>query len=333
MIIKHKINTILISLIKYFFLLVLGYMIIFFSIYFFSVFLLVQGVTPNNILIKEYQRNFYHLGNRNIWQGNKDCIQFDEDLIFVPKYTTCKFNNLEFETTLTFNQFGRYSDYNKNNSNKLISIIGDSHGMGWGVNDNETFSYVLEKKLQDPVVNLSVAGYGTIRQLIHLEKSGLMDRIETVIIQYCDNDLGENLTFQNLNEKESKEKFELLISEKKIHIFKKLRKYFRFSQTIPIDILREKNKLNDFSTHEKSLIKTLKKFPSLSDKRIIIFNVNWFETDFYNYPFGRHKELKNVYFVDLNLKKEHFFRVDGHLNENGHHYVANKLSTFIKKEL
>ena len=39
--------------------------------------------------------------------------------------------------------------------------------MQWvGVNDNETFSALLEKKLNKPVYNLAVSGYGTTREII-----------------------------------------------------------------------------------------------------------------------------------------------------------------------
>ena len=42
--------------------------------------------------------------------------------------------------------------------------------MGWGVNDDETFSALLEKNLNRNVYNLSVSSYGTKRELIRLEK-------------------------------------------------------------------------------------------------------------------------------------------------------------------
>ena len=37
--------------------------------------------------------------------------------------------------------------------------------MGWGVNDDETFSHYLEKKLNKKVYNLAVSSYGTVREL------------------------------------------------------------------------------------------------------------------------------------------------------------------------
>ena len=46
-----------------------------------------------------------------------------------------------------------------------ILVLGDSIAMGWGVNDYETFSYLLEKNLKMKVYNLGVSSYGTIREI------------------------------------------------------------------------------------------------------------------------------------------------------------------------
>ena len=43
-----------------------------------------------------------------------------------------------------FDKYGRLSDHPSTNS-KGIVVLGDSHAMGWGVNDQDTFSSQLEK--------------------------------------------------------------------------------------------------------------------------------------------------------------------------------------------
>ena len=137
----------ILKLFGYIFLILFNYIFICFTIYIVSAILLIKDIKPNNILIKEYQRNFYQkAGLMNIWQANPDCIEFDDKIIFKPKETTCEFNNLEFKTSLTFDENGRYSNNFRDLTKKSIIVLGDSHAMGWGVNDNETFSYLLEKK-------------------------------------------------------------------------------------------------------------------------------------------------------------------------------------------
>ena len=89
------------------FLILINYIFIFFSLYIFSAFLLINKITPDIKLIRDYQRNFYQFGGiREIWQSNEECIDYDKDLIFVPKKTSCDFNNIEFNTSL---KFVRYS--------------------------------------------------------------------------------------------------------------------------------------------------------------------------------------------------------------------------------
>ena len=105
-----KTKMIIIKFLKYIFIFIFSYIIIFFSIYILSGFLLINEITPKQKLIKHYQRNFYlNIGIRDIWQSHIECIEFDEDLIFVPKKTSCRFKNLEFDTIVTFDKFGRYS--------------------------------------------------------------------------------------------------------------------------------------------------------------------------------------------------------------------------------
>ena len=67
----------------YIFLILFNYTFICFTIYIVSAILLIKDIKPNNILIKEYQRNFYQkAGLMNIWQANPDCIEFDDKIIF-----------------------------------------------------------------------------------------------------------------------------------------------------------------------------------------------------------------------------------------------------------
>ena len=78
----------ILKLLKFFLIFIFSYIIVCISIYTISGFLLIGGIKPKFELIKHYQRNFYFYGGlRNIWQSKKECIDFDEDLIFVPKKT------------------------------------------------------------------------------------------------------------------------------------------------------------------------------------------------------------------------------------------------------
>ena len=200
--------------------------------------------------------------------------------------------------------------------------------MGWGVNDRETFSYLLEKKINRPVYNLRVSGYGTIRELIRLQESNLLDKIDTIIIQYCFNDHGENVGYKNTSIDVSKKKYDLVKQGVKFSIWKKLRKSFRYSITIPKDILTKKNKSMSFDHHNEAFIEVLKKFPFLEDKRIIVFYTNGHQQKFTNFPSSKSKVFDNLEYTDLDIEndKNNFYLIDGHLNPIGHQKIANKLS-------
>ena len=151
--------------IKYIPLIIINYFLLFFLIYIISGYLLLRGITPDLKLINTYQVNFYLEAVRNIWQNNSECVEFDKDLIYVPKFKNCSFKNIEFDTNISFDRLGRVSNHpnEEKNKKKSIAVIGDSFAMGWGVNDNETFASILENKINKNVYNLAVSSYGTKR--------------------------------------------------------------------------------------------------------------------------------------------------------------------------
>ena len=165
-------------------------------IFFFSYYSIINEKIYKNRFINAIQKSIYFKGGyRNIWQNKKECVNFDNRLLYVPKIGTCNFKNLEFDTKLTFDEISRVNQsYSKlqNKQNNAIAVLGDSLAMGWGVNDDETYSAILEKNINKKVFNQGVSSYGTIRQVKKFKNSGIDDKIETVIVHYNLNDLDEN---------------------------------------------------------------------------------------------------------------------------------------------
>lgn len=300
-----------------------------FLIYILSAVLFLNKITPDIRLIKDYQRNYNVIsGTRNIWQGNSECIKFNEKLVYVPAERSCKFQNIEFDTKVSFDANGRKQTHPSSNS-KGIAVIGDSVAMGWGVNDNETFSYFLEKKLKRPVYNLAVSGYGTIRELIYLKSKINLSNIDTIIIQYHYNDLDENMKFKENDLETAKKKFSYFLKKSERSTWKIFRKTFRYSILIPYEIITERNKIRDFTFHRIYFFKALNKHPELKNKKIVFFYTNPYEIKFKNYLLGQDKKFKNTFFYDLGIKDSHFFNVDDHLNIKGNKFVAEKLADII----
>lgn len=288
--------------------------------------LLQKGITPDWPWISSIQKNLYRRATRTIWQNQIHCVDFDDQLIYKPKDGACQFSSPEFNTTLNFSAEGRFTGTKPTGIG--IAVIGDSHAMGWGVQDEETFAAGLQKLANRPVYNLAVASYGTVRELLRLEKSGLLPKVDTVIIQYMENDRKENTHGQIAGAEDNKKKFEKITNEKSgfAALLGTIIKAYGFAFAAPFRNLKAKSlKPKDFSTHYRPLIAVLEKHPGLKDKRILIFYSNGDGRPFKAFPKGRDKLLRNVEFVDLDLVPGDFYRIDDHLTPAGHRKIAQQL--------
>ena len=146
---------------------IFNYLLLTAIVFSFSYISLINGKTYDLIWVKYIQKKLYFNGQRKIWQNDKNCSKFDVNLLYVPVIGECIFSNSEFTTKLNFDINRRLNmiDDNIDSDEKVISILGDSIAMGWGVNDDETFSYNLQKLVDKKVINLGVSSYGTIREI------------------------------------------------------------------------------------------------------------------------------------------------------------------------
>ena len=87
----NSINSKLLKFFGWFFIFLLGYVLIFFFIYVSSAIMLTKNIYPDLSLVREYQRNYYVLNLRNIWHAKKECIKYSKNNIFEPKETKCNF--------------------------------------------------------------------------------------------------------------------------------------------------------------------------------------------------------------------------------------------------
>ena len=182
----------------YFFIIIINYLLLSFLVFTFSYVSLINNKTYDLLWVKYIQKKLYVNGLVKIWQTNKGCSKFDKNFLYAPVVGECIFSNPEFKTKLNFDENRRLNmvDDNIQEDEKIIAVLGDSVAMGWGVNDNETFSYNLQKLTNKKVINLAVSSYGTVREIKRLKLNKFYDQVDTVIIQYHLNDIAEN---KNLN--------------------------------------------------------------------------------------------------------------------------------------
>lgn len=316
-------------------------------IYLMSIVLLLNGVTLNFPLIYEYQKSYYYQDLQRIWQYDPNCTKSDPQLIYSPKLGECSFNNPEFKTTLNFDELGRKvpARVSANLDKKGIAVLGDSHAMGWGVNDEETFVNVLQQFTDKPVFNLGVSSYGTERELRRFALSGLSDKVDTIIIQYCENDHGENLTDpENVYAQNQVHGFkEVLdtgeaqrqaISKRQIikkHIYRAFHEPMVWTSNLfsppPIRQL-------DFEENNAQLKMVLNRYKSvLVGKKIYIFYVNGDGEKFIRYPPSQSEVSDELVYLDSPLKKQDFYTLDDHLTAQGHKKLGQWLAGTLGLEM
>ena len=312
------------------------YLLITVVIFSFSYVSLIYGKTYDLFWIKSIQKKIYSRGYRNIWQLNSSCTSFDKELLYKPNIGKCNFSNPEFQTELNFNEFSREHNLKKiyPNQNDYILVLGDSVAMGWGVNDLETFPYLLEELLNRRVYNLAVSSYGTVREIKRLKLSPYYENSKTIIIQYNSNDIYENryLDFdKTYSENDYKKIFEN--NEHNLNTIKFVLRNYKssirlFFADIADILFKEDNmEIINFDGHKKHLEERIKKNIDTANKDVkVIFPIAPHQKVI-NFP----KSNSQIEYVLIELPKSHFFIVDEHPNKKGHFEIAKKLHKILKQ--
>jgi hypothetical protein len=292
-----------------------------------SLFALKQGRMLNMPWYFSVQQHLYHQGARNIWQNDSACYTLDAELLYVPYLGTCRFKNIEFDTTLTFDGSGRFASSRPKGLG--IAVLGDSHSMGWGVEDQETFSHFLQMGLNRPVYNLAVSSYGTNRELRRLELSGLLPKVDTVVLQYCDNDLEENL---KVRAGELGKYVRPTPWQRRWNTLSYAADSVWFTWTQPLRALLAVfvgEPMQDFRPHAEPFLWALQRAPFLKEKRVVVFYANSRGKRFYNFPIGKAEALPHVEYVNITTEPMHFYKLDDHWNVSGHESVATQLMKYL----
>ena len=110
----------------------------------------------------------------------------------------------EWRFSYTINEYGLRAPMPRVSNIYLrpnVVMLGDSYTFGIGVNDDETYSQILNDILKDRanVVNLGVPGYGLTQQIRQFYEIGMMFEPEIVCIQFTNNDVVENFRNRVVN--------------------------------------------------------------------------------------------------------------------------------------
>jgi lysophospholipase L1-like esterase len=101
----------------------------------------------------------------------------------------------QFRTVVRINENGlrdRQHSYERQNDSERILVLGDSFAWGYGVEESERFSELLEKSLDVEMINAGVSGYSTDQELLWYRSEGIKYETDLVILVLAGNDVGDN---------------------------------------------------------------------------------------------------------------------------------------------
>ena len=105
------------------------------------------------------------------------------------------FETPQFRTTVRINLKGlrdREHAYERSDDSGRVLVIGDSFAWGYGVEESQRFSQLLETSMGVEVINAGVSGYSTDQELLWLRNEGIKYDPDLVILVLSGNDIGDN---------------------------------------------------------------------------------------------------------------------------------------------
>ena len=289
--------------------------------------------------------DLYYFYEADIWQGKKECVQYDDKLLYKPS-NGCRFSNKEFSTSLTFSEAGRSVPLSgSQESGRPLLFAGDSETMGWGVNDDETFASIISSRVQVPVLNLGVASYGTVRELMRVRMHSRLDEANCIFIQYSWNDFQENAVFLTRGglPAPTTSRFQQLVrgyDRRKVEFADVVRQAFDMMINHPStfflnviglrefplgddDALESKGGAPRDATEDvQAFLAVLAAFPELNYKQIFVIGTGRFVS-----ALKRETLPANVYPIQVDLDQADWYTLDMHPNKKGHADMATQIVT------
>ena len=282
------------------------------------------------------------------------------------------FETPQFRTVVRINANGlrdREHSYERQGDIERILVLGDSFAWGYGVEESERFSQLLEKSMDVEVINAGVSGYSTDQELLWYRNEGTKYETDLVVLVLAGNDVGDN-DRQLVNTIYYKPKFVLeegqLVSKgypvpktspqgRLIYSLSQRSALAYFLVQRYFDLLSLYAKIKANSDHENSagsgtsaksepfnltiaLIDEMRNIAELRNaKFMIVATDRWWNSPSSETYKDFISALKNEGFLVLDVESLPGFDIekmlipdDGHWNQSGHEFVAKKLKVLIE---
>ena len=231
-----------------------------------------------------------------------------------------------------------------------VIVLGDSHAMGWGVEQEEALPQVLARKSGRRVLNAAVSSYGTVREMSLLDRLDA-SRLRVLIVQYADNDLPENRTFRQdgnrlpiMSEAQYQNIVRHYASQRSYYpgkyVYRLFLKVFRLEEPEPDQLRMDPATPTEEAELFVNALTHASRAP-LDHVQLIVFEVN--EQIRPSRPFiaaldaVRRRDanpafIRRLMALDVAplLTPEDFYRLDDHMNARGHEKVAGALAEAIR---
>jgi hypothetical protein len=286
----------------------------------------------------------YVQGERRVMQFLKGYGRYSPDFGYTLNPGVFVFAEREFSNRYFINSLGVRDSEEALTSPEII-VLGDSYALGWGVEQDETFAALLGVKSNLKVLNTSIPSFGTVREMLMLNK---IDRsqLKYLIIQYCGDDYDENLKFYLNGNKPQIMRGETFHKLTEIH---SRPKHYYFGKYVWMKIQKKIREASPAPPQASSLpseadlfVHVLGQFQSLVEGLPTIV----LDLGGKNRPGDFVAELKrktstddhpaflnNLIILDLtqHLNAAHFYVLDDHLTPEGHRVVADVIVRAMEK--
>jgi hypothetical protein len=299
--------------------------------------------------LKTSYKNYYGFFERKI-------IEYEPCSVYDTAYgyklypgLSFSFGNIEYKNQYAVNSESLRDD-ESSMMGPLVICAGNSYTLGVGIDQNKTYSDLLEGITNKPVLNVGYSDFGTVRELKRVASSDT-SILEYLVIQYSKYDVYENAAFIQNNgvfRVNSDSAYKMSAAT-----YRWRREYFpgKYAITISLNFIKSKLKSifrrnmyflsRDEAISAKYFLQVIDMFKPGGNARMLVTEINDYNDLNSGFLPAIDSLLKTPQFshlqprvqtVDVSdiLQRSDYYIIDSHLRPSGHEKIARRIAQHIK---